>query len=94
MTEILVAVLAFIGTLCGTFGGILTSAKLTNYRIKQLEIKVDKHNGFAERMPLVEKDVSILKDDIREIKKKKYEGDYHEQNQLQIMAQSRRNPRD
>ena len=53
MTEILVAVLAFVGTLCGTFGGILTSAKLTNYRIKQLEIKVDKHNSFAEKIPVI-----------------------------------------
>lgn len=52
--NILVAVLSFAGTLAGTFGGIVTSAKLTNYRIEQLEKKVEKHNNFAERIPVLE----------------------------------------
>lgn len=68
MTEIVVALLALAGTGIGTFGGIVTSAKLTNYRIRQLEIKVDKHNNFAERVPLIEKDVAALKEDVKEIK--------------------------
>ena len=34
----------FAGVAIGTFGGILMSNKLTNYRIEQLEKKVDKHN--------------------------------------------------
>lgn len=51
MTEaIIVAILALIGTLGGTFGGILTANKLTNYRIEQLEKKVEKHNGVIERV--------------------------------------------
>ena len=49
----LVAILSLAGTFIGTFGGILTSAKLTNYRIEQLEKKVEKHNNFAERIPLL-----------------------------------------
>lgn len=69
MTEIYVAVLAFVGTLCGTFGGILTSAKLTNYRIKQLEIKVDKHNGFAEKIPVINQRLSNLEENYKFIKK-------------------------
>ena len=60
MSEIFVALLAFVGTLCGTFGGILTSAKLTNYRIKQLEIKVDKHNSFAEKIPVINQRLEYL----------------------------------
>lgn len=52
--NILVAVLSFAGTLAGTFGGIVISAKLTNYRIEQLEKKVEKHNNFAERIPVLE----------------------------------------
>lgn len=35
-------ILALIGTLVGTFGGILTSNKLTNFRIEQLEKKIEK----------------------------------------------------
>lgn len=46
---IVVALVSFAGTLIGTLGGILASAKLTNYRIEQLEKKVDEHNNFAER---------------------------------------------
>ena len=56
---VLVALLALIGTLGGTFGGILTSAKLTNYRIEQLEKKVEKHNNFAERIPVLEEKLKV-----------------------------------
>lgn len=55
MTEnIWVALIAFVGTLVGSLGGIVASAKLTSYRIEQLEKKVDKHNNFAARIPIVE----------------------------------------
>ena len=57
---IIVAVLSLIGTLGGTFGGILTANKLTNYRIQQLEKKVDKHNNFAGRMPVIEEKVKVI----------------------------------
>ena len=60
MTDtILVAILSLVGTLGGTFGGILTSAKLTNYRIEQLEKKVEKHNNFAERIPVLEEKIKV-----------------------------------
>ena len=48
--DVLIALLSLAGTLTGTLGGILTSARLTNYRIEQLEKKVDRHNGFGERI--------------------------------------------
>ena len=41
---------ALIGTLAGTFGGIMTSTKLTNYRLEQLEKKVEAHNNLAEKV--------------------------------------------
>lgn len=56
---IAVALFSFAGTLVGTLGGILTSAKLTNYRIEQLEKKVDKHNNFAERIPVLEEKIKV-----------------------------------
>lgn len=60
MTDtILVSLIAFAGTLMGTFGGILTSAKLTNYRLEQLEKKVEKHNNFAERIPVLEEKIKV-----------------------------------
>ena len=46
MTEaIIVALLSLAGTLGGTFGGILVSNKLTNYRLEQLEKKVQAQGG-------------------------------------------------
>ena len=59
-SEIIVALPALVGTLAGTFGGIITSSKLTVYRIKQLENKVDKHNNFAQRIPLIEEKVKVI----------------------------------
>lgn len=60
MTEsIIVAVLSLIGTLGGTFGGIMTANKLTNYRIQELEKKVDKHNNFAGRIPVIEEQIKV-----------------------------------
>lgn len=59
-SEIIVALLALVGTLTGTFGGIITSSELTVYRIKQLENKVDKHNNFAQRIPLIEEKVKVI----------------------------------
>lgn len=58
--EILVSLLALVGTLAGTFGGILTSSKLTAFRIQQLEEKVDKHNNFAQRMPVIEEKLKVI----------------------------------
>lgn len=55
--ETLVSILSLIGTLVGAFGGIIVSSKLTIYRIEQLEKKVDKHNSFAERMPVLEEKI-------------------------------------
>ena len=61
MTDaIVVALIAFGGTALGTFGGIFTSSKLTVYRIQQLEKKVDKHNNFAERLPVVEEQIKVI----------------------------------
>lgn len=58
--EFITAFMALIGTLTGTFGGILTSSKLTAYRIEQLEKKVDKHNNFAEKIPLIEEKIKVI----------------------------------
>ena len=55
--EVIIAGIAFLGTLVGTGGGIIISSKLTTYRIEQLEKKVDKHNSLVERMVVVEQSV-------------------------------------
>ena len=69
---VIVAIVSLFGTLAGTFGGILTSSKLTNYRIEQLEKKVDKHNNFAQRVPLLEERVKIHEQRISMIERNEY----------------------
>ena len=65
---IIVALLGFAGTLLGSLLGILAAQKLTQYRLAQLEEKVNKHNNLIERtfklegrMDAVETEVSDLK---------------------------------
>jgi ABC-type lipoprotein release transport system permease subunit len=58
-SEIVVGSLSLVGTLLGSGLGVLASAKLTNYRIAQLEKKVDKHNNFAARLPVVEEQIKV-----------------------------------
>lgn len=64
---IIVALLSLVGTLGGTFGGILTANKLTNYRIEQLEKKVSEHNNLIARMYEVEKNEAILFEEIEHL---------------------------
>ena len=68
-TEVMVAVLSFFGTIVGTVGGILASARLTNYRLAQLEEKVGKHNNFAERMPVIEEQIKVINHRIEDLEK-------------------------
>ena len=66
--ETLTAILSLIGTIIGSLGGIVVAARLTNYRIGQLEKKVEKHNNFAERIPVLEKDIKNIYHELDEIK--------------------------
>ena len=72
MTEIIVAVIALLGTLGGSFGGIMAASRLTNYRIEQLEKKVDKHNSVVERITVVEVELQQQQDDLKRIKEVVY----------------------
>lgn len=63
--SIIVGLLSLLGTLVGSWGGL----RLMSYRIEQLEKKVDKHNNFAERIPVIEQKVKVCEhrlDDLEE----------------------------
>ncbi len=59
-TEIWVGLLSFLGMVIGSVSGIVISAKLTNYRLSQLEKKVEKHNCLVERVALVEREIKTI----------------------------------
>ena len=56
-TSIICAVVALLGTAIGSYSGL----RLTSYRVEQLEKKVDKHNRFAERVPIMEEQIKVIK---------------------------------
>lgn len=68
MTSLAVAAMSLVGTLAGTFGGILVSNRLTTYRIEQLEKKVSEHNQVVERTYKLEGQMTEVQHDIRDLK--------------------------
>ena len=66
-SEIIVSLITLLGSAVGTFGGILLNARLTNYRIEQLEKKVDLHNSVIERVYLLEKADAVEEEEIKVI---------------------------
>ena len=64
-TEIVVALIALVGSALGTFAGIVTSTKLTTYRIEQLEKKVEKHNNVVERTFKLEEAQAVMQEQIK-----------------------------
>lgn len=65
--DIIGSLIALLGTAIGTFGGILTANRLTNYRIAQLEKKVEKHNTVIDRVYKLEQRDAVVKEDIKVI---------------------------
>lgn len=64
-TNIIVAVLALIGTLAGAYLANRKSAALIAYRIEELEKRVDKHNNLVERMYKVEERTELQEEKIK-----------------------------
>lgn len=65
---IVIALLSLAGTLLGSLFGILTANKLTNYRIEQLEKKVEKHNNLVERVYQLEKLEAVMEGEMTEVR--------------------------
>lgn len=66
--EIIVALLGFAGTLLGSLFGVLAAQKLTQYRLAQLEEKVNKHNNLIERTYKLEGQMEECQHDIKDLK--------------------------
>lgn len=63
MTEsIIVALITAAGALIGTYLANRKAAALMEYRLEQLEKKVDKHNNLVERMYHIEERVTVLEE--------------------------------
>ena len=57
---VIIAIISFLGTLAGTAGGIITSAKLTQYRLEQLEKKVEAQNKSSADIPILKERITNM----------------------------------
>ena len=69
-SEILVAFFGMLGTIIGSGFGVWASASKTNFRLSQLEKKMEIHNHLVERMTRCEGEISELQHDVRDLKTK------------------------
>lgn len=63
-TEIVIAIIGLVSSVLVQFGGIIINSKLTNYRIEQLERKVEAHNTLVERVYKLEQKDAIIDEKI------------------------------
>ncbi len=64
-TEAIISLVSVLGSALGTFAGIMVNSKLINYRIEQLEKKVDKHNQVIDRVYKLEKRDAVVEEEIK-----------------------------
>ena len=65
MTEgIWVALIGLLGSGLGSLAGMLASQKLTQYRIQELEKKVQAHNNLVTRTYQLEQEQAVLQEKV------------------------------
>lgn len=66
MTEqVIIALIGLSGSGIGSLVGIMINSKLTNYRLEQLEKKVEKHNNLVERTFSLEERITLNEEKIK-----------------------------
>ena len=68
MEAVIVAIIGLAGSGIGSVLGVIASAKLTSYRLEQLEKKVQAHNNLIERTYRLEGQMTEVQHDIRDMK--------------------------
>ncbi len=69
-STVIVAIISFLGTLVGTAGGIITSAKLTQYRLEQLEKKVEAQSKASADIPVLEERITNINRRVHNLEKR------------------------
>lgn len=65
LNEILISLIGLAGSAVGSMCGIALNSKLTQYRLKQLEIHVEKHNSLIERTYELEEKAMIHEEKLK-----------------------------
>lgn len=65
---VLTAVLGFFGTVLGSLGGVIAANKTVNFRLKNLEARLDSYGKIGERIAVLETEVDLIKLDLQILK--------------------------
>lgn len=65
--EVISAIIGFAGVIVSA----LVSLQLVNWRLQQLEKKVDKHNEMQDKIGNIQTDIAVIKTSLQHIEKEK-----------------------
>ena len=65
MEAVIVALIGLAGSAAGSLGGVLVSSRLTQYRLEQLEKKVEVHNQVIDRVYKLEERTELQEEKIK-----------------------------
>jgi hypothetical protein len=73
METIIAAVLSGVVTLIGVLIANSRSNAVMEYKIEELTREVRKHNGFAEKIPVIQRDIQVLNHRVSDIEAYEHE---------------------
>ncbi len=65
--ELIVALSTLLGSILGTLTGIVVNTRLVNFRLTQLEKKMDRHNRVIERVYLLEQQSAVAREELKAV---------------------------
>ena len=72
MESIIAAILSGVVTLIGVLIANSRSNAVMEYKIEELTREVRKHNGFAEKIPVIQRDIQVLNHRMSDIEVQEY----------------------
>ena len=75
---VIVALIGLTGSVIGSLLGVLASSKLMQYRLEQLEKKVEKHNNLIDRTYHLEAQEEVIEEQIKVINHRIEDLEHHE----------------
>ena len=67
--EIEIALITLAGTIISGCFSVWTANRLINYRLAELEKKVDKHNNLIDRMYKAESNIELIQEEMEQLEK-------------------------
>lgn len=68
-TDVLIALIAGASSVVGSSAGVMATSRLTNYRLEQLEKKVDDLAKRDDEITILKEQMKGVLEDVKEIKK-------------------------